>query len=201
MNKIIGRKPRIAVLISGHGSLLMALLNEKIEVSLVVADRLCHGYYETQRQYPKIPTALIQRNFRKDFDRVAFTQNVINVLKSSEIDIVVMAGFMTVFSPEMFEIENFGDWILNIHPSYLPHHKGSHAVKNALASGSGAGTTVHIATAGLDEGPIIQQVRVNIAPDDTEETLHERIKSVERILYPFAVREFAKKFSELEAVG
>jgi phosphoribosylglycinamide formyltransferase-1 len=77
---------------------------------------------------------------------------------------------------------------LNTHPSLLPAFKGWHAVAQALESGvTETGCTVHIATEALDDGPILAQRRVAVAPDDTEETLHERIKSVERELYPLVV--------------
>ncbi len=78
--------------------------------------------------------------------------------------------------------------MLNTHPSLLPAFKGWHAVAQALESGaSETGCTVHIATEALDDGPILAQRRVPIEPDDTEETLHERIKLVERELYPLVV--------------
>jgi len=80
---------------------------------------------------------------------------------------------------------HFSGRVLNTHPSLLPDFKGWHAVRDALASGATTtGCTVHVATEALDDGPILAQVAVAIAPDDDESTLHERIKSVERTLYP-----------------
>ena len=97
-----------------------------------------------------------------------------------------MAGFGTIVT-NYFHLAYPGR-ILNTHPSLLPAFKGWHAVTQALASGvSETGCTVHIATEQLDDGPILAQRRVVIESDDTEETLHERIKLVERELYPLVV--------------
>ena len=107
-------------------------------------------------------------------------------LKFRDIDLVAMAGFGTIVS-ESFHAAYPGR-VLNTHPSLLPAFPGWHAVAQALASGvRETGCTVHIATEVLDDGPILAQRGVPIEPDDTEETLHERIKAVERELYPLVV--------------
>ncbi len=104
-----------------------------------------------------------------------------------------MAGFMTIFSPSIFR--HFKRRILNSHPSLLPAFKGEKAVADALAAGvAETGTTIHIATEQLDEGPILAQERVAILEGDTVATLHERIKQVERPLYPRTIRDFSTKF-------
>src|SRR4029450_10458835 len=95
----------------------------------------------------------------------------------------VMAGFMTVFDKPVFDA--FDGRILNTHPALLPAFKGAHAVRDALEhGGKGDGCTVHVATMELDDGPILAQEAVPVLPDDTVESLHERIKVVERQLYP-----------------
>ena len=101
-----------------------------------------------------------------------------------------MAGFGTVV-PDLPAA--FPGRVLNSHPSLLPAFKGWHAVRDALEHGvKVTGTTIHIATAEVDEGPILAQETVEVLPDDTEETLHERIKQVERRLYP-AIRRFLEE--------
>ena len=105
------------------------------------------------------------------------------------LTVVAMAGYMTIFSPSMFDA--FAGRVLNTHPSLLPAFPGAHAVRDALAAGlPTTGCTVHIATAVVDDGPILAQEAVAVREDDTEESLHERIKAVERRLYPATIEEF-----------
>ena len=99
-----------------------------------------------------------------------------------------MAGFMTVLAPPAFAA--FPDRILNTHPSLLPAFPGAHAVRDALAFGvKVTGCTVHVATERVDHGPILAQEAVTVRPDDDEASLHERIKAVERRLYPEVIEE------------
>jgi phosphoribosylglycinamide formyltransferase 1 len=100
-----------------------------------------------------------------------------------------MAGFMTVLTEAMFD--TYGGRILNTHPSLLPAFPGAHAVADALAAGVAiTGCTVHLATLQVDHGPALAQEAVAIEPGDTVESLHERIKAVERRLYPAVIKEF-----------
>ena len=100
-----------------------------------------------------------------------------------------MAGFGTVLGRSIHDA--YPGRILNTHPSLLPSFPGWHAVADALAAGvEETGTTVHIATLAMDAGPVLAQAAVQVFPDDTEATLHERIKSVERTLYPDTIRRF-----------
>ncbi|HXC19541.1 MAG TPA: formyltransferase family protein, partial [Acidimicrobiales bacterium] len=118
--------------------------------------------------------------------REGFTRELTDALRSRDVDLVAMAGFGTIVT-NYFHLAYPGR-VLNTHPSLLPAFKGWHAVTQALASGvSETGCTVHIATEQLDDGPILAQRRVSIESDDTEESLHERIKLVERELYPLVV--------------
>ncbi len=127
--------------------------------------------------------------FGAGFDRVAYTEELVRVLVECNIDVVAMAGFMTVLSAPMFEV--YEGRVLNTHPSLLPAFPGAHAVRDALAFGvKVTGCTVHIATVRMDDGPILAQEAVPVLTDDTEATLHERIKAVERSLYPAVVGEF-----------
>ena len=100
-----------------------------------------------------------------------------------------MAGFMTVLAPPMFDV--YAGRVLNTHPSLLPAFPGAHAVRDALAFGvKVTGCTVHLATERMDDGPILAQEAVPVLPGDTEASLHERIKAVERNLYPTVLKEF-----------
>jgi phosphoribosylglycinamide formyltransferase-1 len=137
-----------------------------------------------------VETLLVSREdfggFANSFDREGFTDELTRALKSRDIDLVAMAGFGTIVT-ESFHLAYPGR-VLNTHPSLLPDYKGWHAVAQALESGVGeTGCTVHVATEELDDGPILAQRRVPIEPGDTEDTLHERIKAVERELYPLVV--------------
>lgn len=178
---------RIAVLASGSGTLLQAILDDGIVVTLVAADRPCRALEIAAER--GVAAELVERTqWDKSFDRAAYTDLLVKVLRSHEIDAVVMAGFGTVVPglPDAFPGR-----VLNSHPALLPAFKGWHAVRAALEAGvEQTGTTIHIATAEVDDGPILAQEAVPVLPGDTEETLHERIKQVERRLYPETIRRF-----------
>ncbi len=179
---------RLAVLVSGSGTILEAILAEGIEVELVVADRRCRGLDVAADA--GITAVLIDRlefgGFTKEFDRERFTTALIDSLQG--IDLIAMAGFGTIASASFFD--TFAHRVLNTHPSLLPAFPGWHAVRDALAAGvAETGCTVHFATATVDDGPIVAQQVVAVNADDDESTLHERIKHVERELYPRVIRE------------
>jgi phosphoribosylglycinamide formyltransferase-1 len=185
----------LAVPVSGTGSLLEAMIAQQIPIRLVFADRPCRGL-EIAKSH-NIPTVLFLRSFKDDFNtakRREYTLEIVGTLQSRSIHLVAMAGFMTVFAPVMFEY--FPDRITNIHPALLPAFKGHHAVRDALLAGvKVTGTTIHYATEKLDDGKIIAQEPVRVHDGDTEETLHERIKIVERRIYPAVVAELLAKLS------
>ena len=180
---------KLAVFVSGTGSLLEAMLEQGLKVDLVLADRPCRGIDEVAKKF-NVPTELLLRaDFGKSFDRAAYTNKIIEILDKNKIDLVAMAGFMTILSAPIFE--KYKNRILNSHPSLLPLFKGDNAVADALASGNPiTGTTIHVATEKLDDGDFLAQEQVPILPNDTVETLHERIKQVERVLYPKVIREY-----------
>ncbi len=151
-------------------------------VVLVVADRPCKALDIAKEA--GIPIELIERkSFGASFDREVYTKQILEVLRTHTIGLVAMAGFMTIFADSIFT--EYAGRILNTHPSLLPLFKGDRAVKDALEAGAKeTGCTIHIATATLDDGPILLQKTVPILPGDTVETLHERIKEEERKLYP-----------------
>lgn len=177
----------LAVFASGTGTLFEAMLKENLPVALLLVDRPCRALDIAKEA--GVPFELVQReNFGKDFDRIAYTKRILTVLREHGIDLIAMAGFMTILSPEIFA--EFNGKMLNTHPSLLPLFKGAHAVKDALAAGATeTGTTIHIATSDLDAGPILAQAKVPVLAGDTVETLHERIKIEERKLYPHILKE------------
>lgn len=173
------------MLVSGSGTILEAALSAGVPVVLVLADRPCRGL-EVARA-AGVEGVLVDRRewggYGAGFDRLGFTEAVTEVLAAHEIDLVAMAGFGTVLDAPVHDA--FGGRILNTHPSLLPAFPGWHAVADALAARAPvSGCTVHLATLELDAGPVIAQAEVPVSPDDTVETLHERIKAVERRLYP-----------------
>jgi phosphoribosylglycinamide formyltransferase-1 len=177
---------RIAVLASGSGTLLEAILGDGIPVSLVVVDRPSRALDIAAEH--GVEGVLVERtSFGADFDREAFSAQVADVLVDREVDLVVMAGFGTIFGGSIHD--RFPHRILNTHPALLPSFKGWHAVRDALALGvKVTGCTVHVATLEVDAGPILAQEAVPVLPDDDEASLHERIKAVERRLYPDTIR-------------
>jgi phosphoribosylglycinamide formyltransferase-1 len=182
---------RLAVLASGTGTLLEAILADGLEVVLVVVDRPCRAVEVAEAA--GVPVAqLLRDSFGKDFDRPAYTERVIAALEDTDVDLVAIAGFGTVLSPAF--VEAFSGRVLNTHPSLLPAFPGWKAVEAALEAGAEVtGCTVHVVTAEVDAGPIVAQQAVAVEPGDTVETLHERIKVVERSLYPRTIRSFAKE--------
>ena len=177
---------RIAVLASGSGTLLEAILEDGIPVALVVTDRPSKAQVVAESH--GVPAVLVERvSFGRDFDRDAYTAEVVEVLREQGIELVVMAGYGTIFGAAIHAA--FPARVVNTHPALLPSFKGWHAVRDALAYGvKVTGCTVHVATLEVDAGPILAQEAVPVLPDDDEESLHGRIKAVERRLYPQTIR-------------
>ncbi len=175
----------IGVLVSGSGTILQELLDADLPVTVVVADRACAALQRAEAA--GVPAELVERtDFSAAFDRDAYTARLVEVLQKYEVDLVAMAGFGTVM-PRI--VDAFGRRILNTHPSLLPSFPGWHAVRQALAHGvKVTGCSVIIVTSEMDAGPIVAQEAVRVLPGDTEETLHERIKEVERRLFPETIR-------------
>jgi phosphoribosylglycinamide formyltransferase-1 len=125
---------------------------------------------------------------------MAYTHDVIRVFEEHAVDLVVMAGFGTIFEKPMFDA--YKDRILNTHPALLPAFPGWHAVRDALVAGVKiTGVTVHIATLEVDDGPILAQESVPVLEGDDQATLHERIKEVERVLYPNTIKTILERGS------
>ena len=176
-------RARVAVLLSGTGSLCAALLAATddpaypAEVVAVGSDRAADGLEHARRRgIPAFTCAL-----REHPDRAAWDRALAGALAAYRPDLVVSAGFMKLVGPAV--LEAFGGRLINTHPALLPAFPGAHAVRDALAAGATVtGATVHLVDAGLDTGPVLAQREVAVRPDDDEARLHERIKDVEREL-------------------
>jgi phosphoribosylglycinamide formyltransferase-1 len=184
------------VLVSGSGTILEAMLAAGVPVSVVAADRPCRALEVALAA--GVEAVLVDRRewggFGGGFDRAGYTRALTAALEGRGPDLVAMAGFGTVLAAPVHDA--FGGRILNTHPSLLPAHPGWHAVADALAAGEAVtGCTVHLATLEVDAGPVLAQAEVPVRAGDTVDTLHERIKAVERRLYPETI------LSVLDAAG
>jgi phosphoribosylaminoimidazolecarboxamide formyltransferase/IMP cyclohydrolase len=184
---------RIAVGVSGTGSNLFALLLRESwgrlggHVSLVFADRPCPAIETAGAEPYEIPTLLLTELGSSDpTERAAADRALATALREARIDLVVLAGYMRIVGPAV--LEAFAGRILNTHPSLLPAFPGGHAVRDALAHGAVVtGVTIHLVDETLDGGPILFQEPIAVLTDDTEATLHARLKQVEHRLLPRAV--------------
>jgi phosphoribosylglycinamide formyltransferase-1 len=174
-------------LASGSGTILQALLEAELPIVVVIVDRPCAAV--DRANAAGVVAEVVERtDFGPDFDRVGYTHRVVDALERHGIELVAMAGFGTILDKPVHDA--YPGRIVNTHPALLPAFKGWHAVDDALAAGvKVTGCTVHLATLEVDDGPILAQEAVPVLDDDTAETLHERIKEVERRLYPQVLRQ------------
>ncbi|MCB9961274.1 MAG: phosphoribosylglycinamide formyltransferase [Hyphomonas sp.] len=184
------RRLNLAILISGRGSNMEALLHAAEDPAypakpvLVASNRPDAKGLETAAA-ARIPTAAIDhRLYGKD--REAFERQLDAELEKAGTEIIALAGFMRVLTPWFV-----GKWegrLVNIHPSLLPKYRGLHTHQRAIESGDAeGGCSVHWVSAGVDEGEVIAQARVPILPGDTEDTLAARVLVEEHKLYPRAL--------------
>ena len=184
--------PRVAILISGGGSNMVRLVEDMqaqghaTPVLVLANDPTAGGIDKAARM--GVPTAVIDhRPFGRD--RAAFEAELIKPLLAARPDVVCLAGFMRVLTPEF--VQHFAGRMLNIHPSLLPKYPGLHTHQRALEAGDPeAGCTVHEVTPVLDDGPILGQARVPVLPGDTADTLAARVLVQEHRLYPAVLRRF-----------
>jgi len=182
----------IAVLISGTGSNLRALLDAVSDpafparVVVVGADRAAAGLAHAEAD--GIPTFVVP--FREYATREEWGAALDAQLRAHAPDLVVLSGLMRLLPADV--VEAWAPRLINTHPAYLPEFPGAHGVRDALAAGARqTGASVIVVDNGVDSGPILAQERVPILPGDTEQTLHERIKPVERRLLSEVVRRIA----------
>lgn len=179
----------LVVLISGTGSTLQALLAAAREprapfhVAAVIADRDAAGLEFARAE--GIPTEVVR--LRDHPDRETWDRALAAAVAAHDPELVVLAGFMKLLGAPV--LETYGGRILNTHPALLPSFPGAHGVRDALAHGVKiTGATVIDVDAGVDTGRILAQAAVAVAEDDTEETLHARIKQAEQPLLVEVVR-------------
>jgi phosphoribosylglycinamide formyltransferase-1 len=195
-------KKRVAVLISGRGSNMAALIEAAktddypAEITLVVSNRADAAGLPHARDQG-VATALVDhRKFGED--REAFERALDEILRANRIDIVCLAGFMRVLTP--WFVARWSGRLLNIHPALLPHFKGLDTHRRAIAAGAKRhGATVHFVVAEIDAGPVIAKEAIDVRNDDTEAALAERVLEVEHRLYPRALREVAEGRAKLTA--
>ena len=185
---------RVAILISGGGSNMLALLRDMAEdraaVPVLVASNNPAAPGLGRAAALGVPTAVVDhRAFGGD--RAAFEAALLTPLLAARPDIVCLAGFMRVLTPVF--VDRFRGRMLNIHPSLLPLYPGLHTHARALAAGDAeAGCTVHEVTPVLDSGPVLGQARVPVLPGDSEATLGARVLAMEHRLYPAVLRRFVR---------
>jgi phosphoribosylglycinamide formyltransferase-1 len=177
---------RLAILISGRGSNMEAVAKAcrdgriAASVAVVIADHADAGGLAVARELG-IDTAVVSR---KSFpDRAAFERGLIEQIEAHRADVIVLAGFMRVLSPEF--TSRYEGRLINIHPALLPNHKGLHTHARVLEAGDREhGASVHFATAELDGGPVVLQSRIAVRPAESESDLAARVLRTEHIILP-----------------
>ncbi|AKO96914.1 MAG: phosphoribosylglycinamide formyltransferase [Marinovum algicola] len=187
---------RVAILISGGGSNMVTLVDSMTgdhpaRPCLVLSNRPDAGGLDKARARGIEVAVVDHRPFGKD--RAGFETELQAALEAARPDILCLAGFMRVLTAEF--VTRWQGRMLNIHPSLLPKYKGLDTHARALAAGDAeAGCSVHLVTPELDDGPVLGQTEVSIAPDDTPESLAARVLVEEHRLYPAVLRQFCTQF-------
>jgi phosphoribosylglycinamide formyltransferase-1 len=195
------RRIRTAILISGRGSNMVALIEAAqaadfpAEIVLVAANLPEAGGLQRARQAGIATASVDHRPFGKD--REAFERKLDEVLRVNQIELVALAGFMRVLTP--WFVTRWQGRLVNIHPSLLPDFRGTHTHARALEAGvSEHGCTVHFVVPELDAGPTILQAKVPVLPGDDEASLSARVLEQEHVLYPQALALVASGAAKLE---
>jgi phosphoribosylglycinamide formyltransferase-1 len=177
---------RLAVVISGRGGNMMAIARAcasgtiNARIVSVIADRADAGGIQAARQTGLPVTVLVAQEYP---ERAGFEHALRAAIDASTAQLVVLAGFMRILSPEF--VAHYAGRMLNIHPSLLPRYPGLHTHERVLAAGdSSHGCSVHVVNGVLDGGPLILQARVPVLPGDTPATLSARVQLQEHIIYP-----------------
>ncbi len=189
-------KTKVAVLISGRGSNMEALVAAArdpaypAEIVLVLSNKADAGGLATARNAGVAAEAVEGRAFGKD--REAHERAIQARLEAHGVELVALAGYMRVLTPWL--VRRWDGRMLNIHPSLLPHFPGLDTHARALSAGHAqAGCTVHLVTEGVDEGPVLGQAAIDVRPGDTPDTLSERVLQLEHALYPKVLAEHAAR--------
>lgn len=189
-------RTRVAVLISGAGSNMAALLDaaeragSPFEVVLVLANRPEAGGLAVAEAKGVATAVVDHRPFGKD--REAHEQAVQTMLEANAVEVVALAGYMRLLTP--FLVGRWAGRMLNIHPSLLPKYPGLDTHARAIAAGDAeAGCSVHLVTEGVDDGPLLGQARVPVLADDTPASLAQRVLAAEHQLYPRVLADFCRR--------
>jgi phosphoribosylglycinamide formyltransferase-1 len=189
------RRTRVAILISGAGSNMAALIdaarkpNAPFEIALVVSNRPTAGGLAVAAAQG-VPTVVVNHRLFGQ-DREAHERAIDAALMEHAIDVVALAGYMRLLTPWLVRL--WAARMINIHPSLLPKYPGLDTHARAIAAGdTEAGCTVHLVTEGVDEGPILDQEAVPVLPMDTPESLSQRVRTAEHKLYPRALTAFCR---------
>lgn len=193
MSDVPTGRVRVAVLISGAGSNMAALIDAArdaaapFEVVLVLSNKPDAAGLAVAAAKGVATVAVDHAPFGRD--RQAHERAVQTVLEAHEVDVVALAGYMRLLTPWL--VQRWAGRMLNIHPSLLPKYPGLDTHARAIAAGDAeAGCTVHLVTEGVDDGPVLAQARVPIQPDDTPGSLAQRVLVAEHALYPRALADF-----------
>jgi phosphoribosylglycinamide formyltransferase, formyltetrahydrofolate-dependent len=191
---------KLGVLISGSGSNLQSIIDHIEKGSLnaiikIVISNNPDAYGITRAKKHGLPVLILNH---QDFkSREGFDLEIVKALKNSDVQLVVLAGFMRILTPAF--LRAFSQRIINIHPALLPAFPGTHVQKQALEYGAKfSGCTVHFVDEGVDTGPIIIQSVLPVYDDDTEETLAARILKEEHRIYPQAIQFYADGKIEID---
>ena len=190
---------RVAVLISGAGSNMAALIDEALagssyEVVLVLSNDPDAGGLAIAKSKGVATVAIDHKPFGKD--RAAHEAALQAQLEAANVEVIALAGYMRLLTP--FLVGRWANRMLNIHPSLLPKYPGLDTHARAIAAGDEqAGCSVHLVTEGVDEGPVLAQGGVPILPDDTPQSLAQRVLRIEHDLYPRALANFCRRIRSL----
>ena len=194
MTDFVSKKSKAVVLISGGGSNLQAFIDQindgelDLDIKLVISN-VAHAYGLTRANLAGINTECIDHKAFKS--RLDFDQSLIASIDRVEPDIVILAGFMRILTPEF--VNHFANKLVNIHPSLLPKFTGTNTHQRAIdAKEQWHGASIHFVIPELDAGPVILQGRLPIGEEDTAESLQSRIHKIEHRLYPMAVKWFCQ---------
>ena len=193
----------IVVLISGSGSNLQALLDhfanqpDTARITAVISNK-ADAFGLQRAAKANVPTHVLSH---RDYpDRTSFDQAMQQQIDQYQPDLVVLAGFMRILTPEF--TDHYAGRLLNIHPSLLPKYKGLDTHQRAIAAGDQEhGCSVHFVTSELDGGPVVIQARTSITADETADTLAQKVHILEHQIYPQAVQWFVDGRLQLESHG
>jgi len=189
---------RLAVLISGSGSGMEALIRHQQNrdclhvTNVVISDRTdVAGLTKAETLGVTAVAVPLPDIENREERRLAHEREVSEVLSDYGVEVVILSGYMRLLTPSF--VKPWAGRILNIHPSLLPDFPGAHAHRDVIAAGvEKSGCTVHFVDSGMDTGPIIAQAEVEISPDDDENSLAEKVKQKEHILYPSVIDMFSE---------